>query len=1229
MHSLMNDKEFEAFGALLISEPNAWRNQDGVVISSPMAHRNWTKVVPSFINDKGWAYRSMIWLRSDLEIEQISVASSDITAAYIWLPNQVVLIFSVYIECADQEALLSAIQHISETATLARRRFPSIELIIAGDFNRHDTLWGGVSVREERRGEADPILDMMESLSLISLLPIGTITRRQRNEESTIDLMLATAKLADVKLCCCIHNTQHGSDHFPIETHFDLAILDRPDSDRFLFKEAPWKEMNDALTEKFQTFAPAGTQERCDRLLKTVSEIIQQMVPKARPSPYAKRWWSKGLTALRKTQSNLRNLVRFNRKDRIDNAQLELEAKQATDAYHKAIRDQKRKHWNDFLADETNIWSAARFLDPQRASSFAKVPPLVRENGSTTEGEEEKVKELLKTFYPPLPAVIEEDPVRTLFSPVEDPEISMEEVRIKVFTAKQWTAPGRDGLPLIVWRKLWPSVQHEILELIRSSWNEAYLPHQWREAKIIPLRKPDKPDYRMAKAWRPIALLSTLGKICEGVMAERLSYVVEKYNLLPRNHFGARRRRSAEQALTLIQEKIYKAWRSKKVLSLLSFDVKGAYNGVLASRLIQRMRNRRIPERWLRWIEAFCSNRSASVVLNGRESALENLPFPGVPQGSPLSPMIYLFFNADLVEREITNEEGSVAFIDDYTVWVTGNHARENRLKLSRIVDEALTWERRSGATFEEGKTAYIHFTRNSRLLDADPINIKGIAKTPQQEVKILGVLMDSGLRYKNHRTVIGTKGLKAAMALKRMRLLTPSSARQLFHTTVTSVTDYASTIWAHTLGSSADKTFRRILKLGAQAVTGAFSSVAGGVLEAEASVRSINTRKALKSSIWLTNLCSLPSNHPLSQLDLKPRRKYRSPLQRIKEMNTTAEHQMTEKIEPYIVAPWEPRIGYAKTDTTTEADICFPLRPGEFRIVSTAAEKSGVVGFGITLSTYQFSASAGAQVGSRKLQNPYTAELQAMSTALESLSNLPGLSAITLITANLSTLQALSNPTRQSGQREISKIYAFKKLLDLRNILIRWVWVPAMVTLKERTIAKKTAYQELFNAVLPVIWAARSTIIARLKANIIKKVTLPPGVGKAIKELDRALPGPHIKMIYDNLTKDEAKVIAQLRTGDAKLNLFLARIKATESAICACGAAPESVRHFLFSCSRWIQQRRELYAKCPGKEGNVRFFLGAKGPQDDEMWTPNMSAIRATICFVDSTKRFEDEENA
>ena len=122
---------------------------------------------------------------------------------------------------------------------------------------------------------------------------------------------------------------------------------------------------------------------------------------------------------------------------------------------------------------------------------------------------------------------------------------------------------------------------------IRTSLNEGYLPDQWRVNKIIPLKKPNKPNYRLAKAWRPISLLATLGKFMDAVMAERLSYAAEAHRLLPENHLGARRRRSAEQALILLQESICKSWRSRRMLSLISFNVKGGYNGVLAQRLIQ------------------------------------------------------------------------------------------------------------------------------------------------------------------------------------------------------------------------------------------------------------------------------------------------------------------------------------------------------------------------------------------------------------------------------------------------------------------------------------------------------------------------------------------------------------------------------------------------------------------------------------------------------------------
>ena len=368
------------------------------------------------------------------------------------------------------------------------------------------------------------------------------------------------------------------------------------------------------------------------------------------------------------------------------------------------------------MAEQTNIWNVSRFLVPEKMSSFSKVPPLIRPDDSVTEDETQVIRELLGAFFPPLPDVGEEEPDRAGASLVEDPEITLEEVRVKVFSAKPWKAFGSDGLPSAAWQQMWPVVKDDILDLFRASLNEGCLPWQWKVAKIVPLKKPNKSDHRLAKAWRPISLLATLGKILESVIAERISYATEAYGLPPENHFGARRRRSAEQALILLQEYIYKAWRGGKVLSLISFDMKGGYNGVSAPKLIQRMRARGIPERWLRWISAFCSNRSASVVLNGHESDTEVLQFPGIPQGSPLSPILFLFYNADLVERQISDAKGAIAFVDDYTSWVTGESAEANLAGIREVINHTLAWERRSGATFEGEKTALVHFTRNRNL---------------------------------------------------------------------------------------------------------------------------------------------------------------------------------------------------------------------------------------------------------------------------------------------------------------------------------------------------------------------------------------------------------------------------------------------------------------------------------------------------------------------------------
>ena len=101
-----------------------------------------------------------------------------------------------------------------------------------------------------------------------------------------------------------------------------------------------------------------------------------------------------------------------------------------------------------------------------------------------------------------------------------------------------------------------------------------------------------------------------------------------------------------------------------------------------------------------------------------------------------------------------------------------------------------------------------------------------------------------------------------------------------------------------------------------------------------------------------------------------------------------------------------------------------------------------------------------------------------------------------------------------------------------------------------------------------------------------------------------------------------------------ARLNGFLFRIKATDSEICECGTAKKTVKHFLFTCSRWTHLRRNIYSQTAERWADLLFFLGGQSPQvrntgllDPLPWKPNIPAIKTTIQFAANTKRLDFED--
>jgi hypothetical protein len=580
-----------------------------------------------------------------------------------------------------------------------------------------------------------------------------------------------------------------------------------------------------------------------------------------------------------------------------------------------------------------------------------------------------------------------------------------------------------------------------------------------------------------------------------------------------------------------------------------------------------------------------------------------------------------------------------MAFVDDYTAWVVGDSEDDNAGNIqTNIIPKVEQWAATSGASFDPKKTAFIHFSRKTTTRHPQcRITMQGISTPPSPVVKILGVLMDEKLNYKLHMARAASKGVKAALALSRLRGLRPVTARNLFTATVTPVTDYASPLWSTRITAASLRLLDRVQRTGAQAITRAFRTVSLDVAEMEASILPTRERLQRQALRFWINHHTLEKHHPFwretQRININNKRLV-SPLQKFAQTFAHASVNDLENIKCYCLPPWSTGLEVCIQSRERAVDFAAKSLDSAYCLpyCTKASARNDRVAVAVASKVFAMSKC----VGSTNHLNAYIGNLIAIKYAVDLVSNCrtslaPTKLAIRIFSDSQSALKALLNPFRQSGQELIRDIHNIVTPIQQEGLKVSFHWLPAHAAIQRNQVANaeaKALTRPDAPEPPPSIFKAKTAISSHSLRKLPNNRLHRPDVGRFTKAIDLALPGPHTRDLYDPLSCKDAAILSQLRTSHCRLNKFLHRIGALDSNMCACGRQPETVRHFLLNCSQWTSFRREMTRATTFQANNLSHLLGGwSGEGDLKKWKPDLTAVKAVIQFVKSTERFVNKD--
>ena len=608
--------------------------------------------------------------------------------------------------------------------------------------------------------------------------------------------------------------------------------------------------------------------------LDSVSTLFTNVVLRAadeglglvrRRSP-GREWWNEELDKLAATRSEW-----WSRKSMAGScasAAVVEGYKAARKTYTRAVRRQKRCKWSAAWAGvaRDRDEGLARLWWRESKKLRGKARPVLADvyvqgsGGRTTQTMEER-KEVWSKYY----SEVAKDPGGTWHPACEDltparaPEWggkpTSTEVALALKHTNPWKAGGGDEVAPHLLTKGGKVVVDALTALFGLAHTWTMVPQSWKDSVICPIYKGgdplDKDNYR------PISLLSTIGKTMERVVQVNLSKAVEGNNLLSDQQLGFRPKIGTLESILWLTE-VLKARKARGLATYIAFlDIRKAYDTVWHGGLWGRLSSLGLSTGSAQVLKDWHTNMRAQVRVGMGETTDPHRVSRGVRQGGVSSATLYTLF-IDTVNDDL--REGQTGIFEE-GVWC-GNSMYADDMGLMAGSEEELQAmldivERHSHKwRYEYSPTKCKVLVVGQRSPHKARLRLCGQEMEVVEEFKYLGLWITSNLKWNSHVDHMVDKTNRRVGELlihaRRVGGMSGEVALHLWCAEVRPIIEYAVAIWGvelpaylvERLEKLQRKVLRRLLWLGA--------TTANAAVLSETAVDSIQDRiDKLSLNLW------------------------------------------------------------------------------------------------------------------------------------------------------------------------------------------------------------------------------------------------------------------------------------------------------------------------------------------------------------------------------------------